>query len=44
MYGRILVAVDGSSTADATLREALDLARDTHGCVRIVHVMDPEPR
>jgi nucleotide-binding universal stress UspA family protein len=40
MYRRILVAVDGSSTAAAALREALDLARDTHGHVRIVHVID----
>src|SRR6516165_9785345 len=40
MYGRILVAVDGSPTADAALREALALARDTHGRVRIVHVID----
>ena len=44
MYGRILVAVDGSSTADAALREALDLTRDAHGRVRIVRVMDSEPR
>ena len=40
MYRRILVAVDGSSGADAALREALDLARDAHGHVRIVHVID----
>ena len=33
MYRRILVAVEGSSTADAALREAIDLARDTHGRV-----------
>ncbi len=32
--------VDGSSTADAALREALELARDAHGRVRIVHVID----
>ena len=40
MYRRILVGVDGSSSADAALREALELARDTHGRVRIVHVID----
>ena len=40
MSRRILVAVNGSSTADAALREALDLARDTHGHLRIVHVID----
>ena len=44
MYRRILVAVDGSSTADAALREALDLAWDAHARVRIVRVMDSEPR
>ena len=40
MYRRILVAVDGSSAAAAALREALDPARDAHGRVRIVHVID----
>jgi len=40
MYTRILLAVDGSSTSDAALREALALARHTHARVRIVHVID----
>ena len=32
--------LDGSSVAHAALREALDLARDAQGRVRIVHVID----
>lgn len=40
MYKRILVAVDGSSTSDAALREALALARDAQARLRIVHVID----
>ena len=43
MYRRILVAVDGSSTADAALREAIDLARDPHGPVRVVGVSRAAP-
>ncbi len=40
MYRRILLAVDGSSTSDAALREALALARDAHARLRVVHVID----
>jgi len=40
MYGRILLAVDGSSTSDAALREALALARSTQARLRVVHVID----
>jgi nucleotide-binding universal stress UspA family protein len=40
MYRRILVAVDGSRTSDAALREALELARHAHARLRIVHVID----
>jgi nucleotide-binding universal stress UspA family protein len=40
VYKRILLAVDGSSTSDAALREALALARDARARLRIVHVID----
>ena len=40
MYARILLAVDGSRTSDAALREALALARDARARLRIVHVID----
>jgi nucleotide-binding universal stress UspA family protein len=40
MYERILVAIDGSRTADLALTEAVKLAQ-THGStLRIVHVID----
>lgn len=39
MYARILVAVDGSNTSDAALREALALARGTQARLRVVHVI-----
>ena len=40
MYQRILVPVDGSSTAQRGLDEAIALARLTHGRVRVLHVID----
>lgn len=38
MYKRILVAVDGSSTSERALEEAINLAKHTNGRLRIVHV------
>ena len=38
MYKRILVAVDGSETADAALQEAIKLAKDHDSQIRLVHV------
>lgn len=43
MYNRILVAVDGSDTSDLALREAIELAKDQHSALRLVHVVDPTP-
>jgi nucleotide-binding universal stress UspA family protein len=40
MYNRILVAVDGSDTSDLALREAMELAKDQHSALRLVHVVD----
>jgi nucleotide-binding universal stress UspA family protein len=40
MYKRILLAVDGSSTSNAALQEALDLARAGQSRLRLVHVID----
>ena len=40
MYNRILVAVDGSDTANLALREAIKLAKDQHSVLRLVHVVD----
>lgn len=40
MYKRILLAVDGSSTSNAALQEALDLARKGQSRLRLVHVID----
>lgn len=40
MFKRILVAVDGSSTADRALQEAIKLAGKCQGSLRIVHVVD----
>ncbi len=41
MYQHILVAVDGSDTANLALQEAIKLAKDGKSVVRIVHVVDP---
>ena len=40
MYSRILVAYDESEVAARALREAIGLARDGGGAVRIVHAVD----
>ncbi|HUW50295.1 MAG TPA: universal stress protein [Sulfuricella sp.] len=40
MHRNILVAVDGSKISDLALREAIDLAKDLHGTLHIVHVVD----
>lgn len=40
MYQRILVPVDGSSTSDSALREAIKLANDRKAELRIVHVLE----
>lgn len=40
MYQRIMVAVDGSETATRGLQEAINLAKDQHASLAIVHVID----
>ena len=40
MFKRILVPVDGSSTSDTALSTALQIARESDGCVRLVHSFD----
>lgn len=40
MFKRILVAVDGSQTADQALQEAIKLAKELQGQLRIVHAVD----
>jgi nucleotide-binding universal stress UspA family protein len=40
MYKRILVPVDGSATANKALVAALQIARDSGGRVRIIHVIE----
>lgn len=40
MYQRIMVAVDGSETADRGLNEAIKLAKDQKAQLAIVHVVD----
>jgi nucleotide-binding universal stress UspA family protein len=40
MFKRILVAVDGSHTADQALQEAIKLAREMQAKLRIVHAVD----
>ncbi len=39
MYQRILVPVDGSSTSQQGLAEAIALAKLTGGCIHLLHVM-----
>ena len=40
MFKRILVAVDGSHTAELALQEAIKLAAEVRAQLRIVHVVD----
>lgn len=40
MYQRILVPVDGSSTSNLALKEAIGLVRGRQSRLRIVHVVD----
>jgi nucleotide-binding universal stress UspA family protein len=40
MYKRIIVAVDGSETANAALQEAIKLAKDHEAQIRLLHVVD----
>ena len=40
MYQRILVPVDGSSTSNRGLDEAIRIARLTQGQLRLIHVID----
>lgn len=40
MYRNILVAVDGSHTSEMALQEAIKLARDLSGKLRIVHAVE----
>ena len=40
MFKRILVAVDGSHTAEQALQEAIKLARELQAQLRIVHAVD----
>ena len=40
MFKRILVPVDGSSTSDQALQEAITLAKEQGAQVRIIHVVD----
>lgn len=43
MFQRILAAYDGSTVARQVLREAIELAKDQHACLRIVLVVDLGP-
>ena len=40
MYRKILVALDGSSTSEAALGQALDLVRARPAALRLLHVVD----
>jgi nucleotide-binding universal stress UspA family protein len=40
MYGKILVAVDGTSASSAALAAAVELARPLGAALRLVHVVD----
>lgn len=40
MFKRILVAVDGSQTAELALQEAIKLAKEQQAQLRIVHAVD----
>lgn len=43
MYQNILVAVDGSETAQRALREAIQLARGLSSRIRVIHVINGIP-
>jgi nucleotide-binding universal stress UspA family protein len=43
MYRKIIVPVDGSKTSDRALREAVELAKATHGRLTLLHVVDDYP-
>lgn len=43
MYHRILTPIDGSRTSTRALTSALQLARESQGQVRLVHVIDDSP-
>jgi nucleotide-binding universal stress UspA family protein len=43
MYQNILVAVDGSETAERALREAIQLARSLSSRIRVIHVINSTP-
>ena len=40
MYKRILVPVDGSQTSNKALQAALQMSKESGGCIRIVHLID----
>ncbi|HSV34975.1 MAG TPA: universal stress protein [Ramlibacter sp.] len=40
MYKRILVPLDGSETSRKALTSALQMARESGGCVRLLHAVD----
>ncbi len=40
MYRRIIVPIDGSQTSNKALSAALDIARESQGCIRLVHVVE----
>ena len=43
MYQRILVSIDGSTTADRGLHEAISLAAELKAKLRVLHVLDNFP-
>jgi nucleotide-binding universal stress UspA family protein len=43
MYKRILVPLDGTETAQAGLKEAIELARQTHAVLCLLHVTNDYP-
>jgi nucleotide-binding universal stress UspA family protein len=43
MYQNILVAVDGSETAERALREAIQLAHSLSSRIRVIHVINSTP-
>ena len=43
MYQKILVPVDGSETAERSLREAIQLARNLSSRIRVLHVVNSTP-